>query len=89
MTLKIVLKQDNDTKQKEYNNMATKIEKLVKQQAILTSAFQNSYLRVVKSMIKKHGVDGSRDKIKEEMRKIIPKYIKEGLRIGVRWTNQE
>lgn len=66
--------------------MATKIETLVKKQAMLTSAFQNIYLRLVKSMIQKHGVEGSRNKIKEEMRKVIPKYIKAGLKLGVQWN---
>jgi hypothetical protein len=67
--------------------MPTKIETLVKKQATLTSAFQNDYLGIVKLNIRKFGIEGSREKIKEEVRKIIPLYVKEGLKLGVQWTN--
>jgi hypothetical protein len=67
--------------------MPTKIETLVKKQATLTSAFQNDYLGIVKLSIRKFGIEGSREKIKEEVRKIIPLYVKEGLKLGVQWTN--
>ena len=66
-----------------------KINDLLKDQAKQTLAVQKYYLDVVEKNIKKYGVVEARPHILIELRKKLPIYIFEGLKLGTQWLRKE
>ena len=65
-----------------------KINQLIKKQAAVTNSVEKMYLLIVQRSIEKHGIEKARDVIMDEIRKQMPKYVRDLLVIGTNWVNE-
>lgn len=64
-----------------------KIEILVKKETLLSDKWQTHYMSIVKKNLTKYPLEEARTKIKEELKKVVPKYVRAGLQLGTNWVN--
>ena len=67
-----------------------KINDIVSKEDKIQKEWTTIYLRIVKKhLLKEKDFETARKKIKEELQKVIPNYVRKGLVLGVQWLNKD
>lgn len=68
--------------------MAKKIDKLIKNEIQNINDFQKTILLIVEKHIKSLSFEDARKQIKEDIKKYTPLFVKESLKLGVKYISE-